>query len=1414
MTTNIKDYSTTQASNISLNGIDTNEGMLPSSLNNAIRALMKNTRDWFNDAQWIEYGDGSGAATIAYASSTSFTIAGANVTSIYHVGRRVKIIATTPGTIFGTITAVTFSTNTTVTVVFDSGSLSNEPIDVYIGALTKTNPSIPAEIITTASLANGSVTAVKLAVNSVTTEKILNANVTLAKLASDSVDGSKIADDSINSEHYVDASIDSQHIADSQITLAKMASNSVNSSKIVDDSIVNADINSSAAISLSKLENLTTARALVSDGSGDVSVSAVTSTEIGHLDGVTSAIQTQINSKQQTITGSATTIDTESLTANRAVISNGSQKIAVSDVTSTELGYLDGVSSAIQTQLNSKQQTITGAATTIDTENLTASRALTSNGSGKVEVSDVTSTELGFLDGVSSSIQNQLNGLQTNNANLTAIGNLAKTDGNLIVGNGSTWVAENGATARTSLGLGSVATQAANNVSISGGSVTGLGEPSNNADAATKSYVDQAVAGLRTRIIAECASTANVNISNGLEAGDTIDGITLVAGDRILLKNQSTATANGLYIAVANGAGAASRDPEHDTIAELSGGMIVVNQGSANDNKIFLCTTDSNGSIGSTAITYTQVTPSNSGTVTSIATGTGINGGTITSTGTLSIDSTVATLSGTQTLTNKTLNSPKVNENVAVTSTATEINKLDAVSRGSLIYGNPSAATAILTKGGAGTVLTSDGTDIAWQSSAAAAITSTANGANNRIATYTGAAGLNGEANLTFDGSTFVTAGLTITSDPKLSATGSGSNIDLDLLAKGTGHVTIRGNSNPGTIQFNCESNSHGQQLKAQPHSTSTTNIMLLPQGANSTLVSLVSTDTLTNKTLTSPKINENVVVTSTATELNILDGVTSTTAELNILDGVTSTAAELNLLDGATVVIPGKVEGTNFTNSLLIGHSTTGTLNNADRNVGIGIGAMDAITSGDDSTFIGYNAGSRNTTGTINTGLGADALNRNINGQNNVAVGYQSLYNNTSGNFNTAIGRLSGTNITSGSGNVTVGEVSVDSATGNRQLKIAGYDGSTRTTWISGDSSGNVTFPAEVAAVSLDISGNVDVDGTLETDALSIASTAVTSTAAELNILDGVTSTAAELNILDGVTSTAAELNILDGVTSTAAEINLLDGKDATFLAVPGKVEGTNFTDSLIVGHSHTGTLNSARRNTAVGIDAMYPITSGDDNTALGWSALRGTLTGLGNTGIGNAALYDTTSGSYNTGLGYQALNNTTGNTNTGVGRNSGFNITSGSGNVIIGHVNADSATGDRQLKIAGNDGSTTTTWISGDANGQVKLTAGYIAEVALTDASTITWNAATQPVAKVTLTANRTFAAPTNPLAGQFISILLIQDSGGTNTITWNAVYEFAADTAPTLTATGSLGDLFTFRYNGAKWLEVGRNLALTLS
>ena len=104
--------------------------------------------------------------------------------------------------------------------------------------------------------------------------------------------------------------------------------------------------------------------------------------------------------------------------------------------------------------------------------------------------------------------------------------------------------------------------------------------------------------------------------------------------------------------------------------------------------------------------------------------------------------------------------------------------------------------------------------------------------------------------------------------------------------------------------------------------------------------------------------------------------------------------------------------------------------------------------------------------------------------------------------------------------------------------------------------------------------------------------------------------------------------------------------------------------------------------------------------------------------------------------------------------------------------------------------------------------------AESTLTDGSTIDWNATTQDVCKVTLAGNRTLNAPTNPTTGQFITILIIQDGSGSRTVTFNAIYEFKDDTAPTLTTTASKGDVFVFRYNGSKWLEMGRNTNLTLS
>ena len=469
MTTNIKDYSTTQSSNTSLNSISVAEGMLPSNLNNAIRALMKNTRDWFNDAQWIEYGDGSGAYTAAYVSGTSFTINGADVTAIYHAGRRIKI-TDTAATLYGTIASSSFSTNTTVNVTWDSSSLTSGALNnVYIGALSKTNDSIPTGI---------------------SAEKIANGTIS--------------------------------------------------------------------------------------------------DTEFQYLNGVTSAIQTQLDAKAGAITGGASTIATSDLTASRALESNGSGKVAVSSVTSTELGYVSGVSSAIQTQLDAKN--------------------VKANNLSDVVSASTARTNLGLAIG---------SDVQAFDAQLSDIAGLTPTDSNFIVGDGSNFVTETGATARTSLGLGTIATQAANSVAITGGSVTGMSAPSSSSDVTTKSYVDDLVAGLKTRIITRVATTANVNLSNALENGDTLDGISLATGNKVLVKNQTDATENGIYLVPASGA--ASRDPDFNTVDELAGQLVIIQEGTTNEDTIFLCTTDTGGSIGSVNITFTQVQPQFTGTVSSVA---------------------------------------------------------------------------------------------------------------------------------------------------------------------------------------------------------------------------------------------------------------------------------------------------------------------------------------------------------------------------------------------------------------------------------------------------------------------------------------------------------------------------------------------------------------------------------------------------------------------------------------------------------------------------------------------------------------------------------------------------------------------------------------------------------------------------
>lgn len=139
-----------------------------------------------------------------------------------------------------------------------------------------------------------------------------------------------------------------------------------------------------------------------------------------------------------------------------------------------------------------------------------------------------------------------------------------------------------------------------NDVSMGSSRITGLADPVDDQDAATKAYVDAARSGLDVKQSVRAATTANITLSGT----QTIDGVALSVGDRVLVKNQTDATKNGIYIVAA---GAWSRATDADEPNEVSPGLFLfVEEGTVNADNGFVITSDAPLAVGTDPLTFTQ----------------------------------------------------------------------------------------------------------------------------------------------------------------------------------------------------------------------------------------------------------------------------------------------------------------------------------------------------------------------------------------------------------------------------------------------------------------------------------------------------------------------------------------------------------------------------------------------------------------------------------------------------------------------------------------------------------------------------------------------------------------------------------------------------------------------------------------
>ena len=395
------------------------------------------------------------------------------------------------------------------------------------------------------------------------------------------------------------------------------------------------------------------------------------------------------------------------------------------------------------------------------------------------------------------------------------------------------------------------------------------------------------------------------------------------------------------------------------------------------------------------------------------------------------------------------------------------------------------------------------------------------------------------------------------------------------------------------------------------------------------------------------------------------------------------------------------------------------------NKNVAVGVDALNANTSGANNIGIGYYALKANTTGGTNVAVGNQSLNSNVTGTNNTAFGDGALRDNTAGS-NTAVGGSALLANTSGTANTGVGLNVLNANTIGNFNTALGYNalGSNTTGGknialgvqagqFQANGSTTLLTPENSVYIGYDARGNDDDDNNsivigyqaagLGANTVVLGNNSITTTALKGNVGIGTTSPGAKLEVNGQVkitggtpgagkvlTSDAAGLATWETASGAAALNDLSDSKTDASSVFLGSGSGTNddgTTNKNVALGVNTLTGNtSGYENVAVGYNTLTSNTTGYDNVAVGFNALDANTDGSFNVAVGRETLSTCTSAGYNTALGMYSLKSTTtgqsntavganamyfnegGGSNVAVGRNSLYNNTSGSNNVAVG--------------------------------------------------------------------------------------------------------------------------------------------------